>query len=52
MIDNCVSLLPNVVYSYLPISSLKVALFALYFGSQSFEKTTTTSNSLSVYRQI
>jgi len=52
MIDNCASLLPNVVHSYLPISSLKVELFALYFGTQSFKKTNTTSNSLRVYRQI
>jgi uncharacterized protein YktB (UPF0637 family) len=30
MIDNCASLLPNVVHSYLPISFFKVALFAMY----------------------
>ena len=32
MIDNCASLLPNVVHSYLPISFLKVALFAMYLS--------------------
>jgi hypothetical protein len=36
MIDNCASLLPNIVHSYLPVSSLKVALFALYFGTLQF----------------
>ena len=30
MIDNCASLLPNVVHSYLPNTSLKVALFVMY----------------------
>jgi len=30
MIDNCASLLPNVVHSYLPISFHEVALFAMY----------------------
>jgi len=32
MIDNCASLLPNIVHSYLPNTSLKVALFAMYLS--------------------